>query len=135
MTGMNPRHSSCNCGSEGKTTIIYSCSGLGSNVGQLSNAAAIRLVNEGFGNGSCLAGIGGTVEKLIGVGTSAGRRIIIDGCPLACGKKIMDTQGLAIDDYVIITDLGIEKVPGPGYDEHDLETVVNAVKRQDVSHG
>ena len=129
---MNQQQSSCNCGSEGKTTIIYSCSGLGSNVGQLSNAAACHLTNEGFGNGSCLAGVGGTVEKLIGIGKAANQRIVIDGCPLACGKKIMDAQGLTVDNYVIITDLGIEKVPGPGYDERDLETVIRAVKRQDV---
>jgi uncharacterized metal-binding protein len=129
---MNQQQSSCNCGSEGKTTIIYSCSGLGSNVGQLSNAAACRLTNEGFGNGSCLAGVGGTVEKLIGIGKAANQRIVIDGCPLACGKKIMDAQGLTVDNYVIITDLGIEKVPGPGYDEGDLEMVISAVKRQDV---
>ena len=75
---------------------------------------------------------GGTVEKLIGIGKAANQRIVIDGCPLACGKKIMDAQGLAIDDYVIITDLGIEKVPGPGYDERDLETVIGAVKHQDL---
>lgn len=129
---MNKQQLSCNCGSEGKTTILYSCSGLGSNVGQLSNAAAVHLTNEGFGNGSCLAGIGGTVEKLIGVGKSANRRIVIDGCPMACGKKIMDAQGLAIDDYMIITDLGIEKVPGPAFAEQDLEVVVNAVKRQNI---
>ncbi|MEI7434610.1 MAG: putative zinc-binding protein [Methanomicrobiales archaeon] len=129
---MNQQQSSCNCGSEGKTTIIYSCSGLGSNVGQLSNAAACRLTNEGFGSGSCLAGIGGSVEKLMGLGKAADRRIVIDGCPLACGKKIMVAQGLTIDDYVVITDLGIEKVPGPVFDECDLEMVVNAVKSQCV---
>ncbi len=80
---MNQQQSSCNCGSEGKTTILYSCSGLGSNVGQLSNAAAARLTNEGFGNGSCLAGIGGTVERLIGsrkIGKQAGcHRWLPDG--------------------------------------------------------
>ncbi|MCX6699413.1 MAG: putative zinc-binding protein [Methanomicrobiales archaeon] len=99
---MSQQNSCGNCGSEGKTAIIYSCSGLGSNVGQLSNAAACRLTNEGFGNGSCLAGVGGSVEKLIGIG------------------------------YVIITDLGIEKVPGPNFNERDLETVICAVKHQDL---
>jgi uncharacterized metal-binding protein len=125
---MNKKNSSCNCGSEGETTIIYSCSGLGSNVGQLSNAVACRLTNEGFGKGSCLAGVGGAVEKLTGVGKAANRRIVIDGCQLACGKSIMDAQGLPIDQYIIITDLGIEKVPGPAFDERDVEIIINAVK-------
>ena len=115
MIGMNQQPPLCNCGPEGKTTIIYSCSGLGSNVGQLSNAAARRLTLDGFGKGSCLAGVGGTVDKLVEVGKSANQRIVIDGCSLACGKNIMDAKGLAVDDYVIITDLGIEKVPGPAF--------------------
>ena len=129
---MNRQNSSCNCGSEGKNILIYSCSGLGSNVGQLSNAAACRLTDEGFGSGSCLAGVGGSIEKIVGTGKSADRRIVIDGCPLACGKKIIEAHGLALDRYVVITDLGIEKVPGPDYNEHDLEAVVNAVKHQDL---
>ena len=47
--------------------MILACSG-GSNVGQLSNQAAIELTHEGFGKMFCLAGIGGhTVDKeLIG---------------------------------------------------------------------
>ncbi|MDP3563088.1 MAG: putative zinc-binding protein [Methanoregula sp.] len=121
--------SSCNCGAEGKTRIIYACSGIGSNVGQLANAAACKLAREGFGGGSCLAGVGGGIEKLVGVGKSADERIVIDGCPIACAKKIMDDKGLSIDRYVLITDLGITKTPGPAYADSDVQTVVNAVKK------
>jgi len=38
--------------------MILSCSG-GSNVGQLSNEAAVELPQEGFGKMFCLAAIGG----------------------------------------------------------------------------
>jgi uncharacterized metal-binding protein len=125
---MEAQKSSCSCGAEGKTRIIYSCSGIGSNVGQLANAAACRLTREGYGGGSCLAGVGGGIEKLIGMGKAADERIVIDGCPVACAKKIMDDKGLAIDRYVLITDLGITKTPGPAFSETDVQTVVNAVK-------
>jgi uncharacterized metal-binding protein len=118
----------CSCGAEGKKRIIYSCSGIGSNVGQLANAAACRLANEGYGGGSCLAGVGGGIGKLVEMGKSADERIVIDGCPVACAKKIMDDKGLAIDRYVLITELGIAKTPGPAFDERDVQTVVNAVK-------
>ena len=84
---------------------------------------------EGYGGGSCLAGVGGGIEKLVSVGKSADERIVIDGCPVACAKKIMDDKGLAIDRYVLITDLGITKIPGPAYDGRDVQTVVNAVKK------
>ncbi|MDP2798166.1 MAG: putative zinc-binding protein [Methanoregula sp.] len=126
---MEGQQSSCNCGAEGKTRIIYSCSGIGSNVGQLANAAACRLAREGYGGGSCLAGVGGGIEKLVDVAKSADERIVIDGCPVGCAKKIMDDKGLSIDRYVLITDLGITKFPGPAYDGSDVQTVVNAVKK------
>ncbi|MCJ7742318.1 MAG: putative zinc-binding protein, partial [Methanoregula sp.] len=105
------------------------CSGIGSNVGQLANAAACQLASEGYGGGSCLAGVGGGIEKLVGAGKAADERIVIDGCPVACAKKIMDDKGLSIDRYVLITDLGITKTPGPAYAESDVQTVINAVKK------
>lgn len=125
---MEAPKSSCGCGAQGKTRIIYSCSGIGSNVGQLANAAACRLTADGYGGGSCLAGVGGGIGKLVDMGRGADERVVIDGCPVACAKKIMDDQGLSIDRYILITDLGISKTPGPAYAESDVQTVVNAVR-------
>jgi len=126
---MEQQQSPCSCGAEGKTRIIYSCSGIGSNVGQLANAAACRLTLEGFGGGSCLAGVGGGIEKLIGVGKAADERVVIDGCPVACAKKIMNDKGLRIDRYVMITELGFIKTPGPAFNENDVQTVMDAVRK------
>ena len=125
---MEQQQSSCTCGNGKTTRIIYSCSGIGSNVGQLANAAACRLTLEGFGSGSCLAGLGGNVDKLISTGREADERVVIDGCPVACAKKIMDISGLPINCYVMITELGIEKTPGPVFNEKDVQTVIDAVK-------
>jgi uncharacterized metal-binding protein len=125
---MEVQRSSQGCGAAGKNRIIYSCSGIGSNVGQLANAAACRLAREGYGGGSCLAGIGGGIGKLVGIGKAAEERVVIDGCPVACAKKIMDDQGLAVDRYVLITDLGIAKTPGPMFSESDVQTVIDAVR-------
>jgi uncharacterized metal-binding protein len=125
---MEAQKSSCSCGDEGKTRIIYACSGIGSNVGQLANAAACQLAREGYGSGSCLAGVGGGIEKLVGIGKTADERIVIDGCPVACAKKIMDNQGIGIDRYVMITDLGITKTPGPLFAVSEVQRVVDAAK-------
>ena len=125
---MEQQQSTCSCGAEGKTRIIYSCSGIGSNVGQLANAAACQLASKGYGGGSCLAGVGGGIEKLVGVGKAADERIVIDGCPVACAKKIMNDKRLRIDRYVMITELGVIKTPGPAFDENDVQTVVDAVR-------
>jgi uncharacterized metal-binding protein len=123
---MEVQRSSQGCGAR----IIYSCSGIGSNVGQLANAAACRLASEGYGGGSCLAGVGGGIEKLVGIGKAAEERVVIDGCPVSCAKKIMDDQGLGIDRYVLITDLGIAKTPGPVFSESDVQTVIDAVRNR-----
>jgi uncharacterized metal-binding protein len=40
----------------------------------------------------------------------------------------MDISGLPINRYVMITELGIEKTPGPVFSESDLQTIVDAVK-------
>jgi len=126
---MEQQQSTCNCGAEGKTRIIYSCSGIGSNVGQLANAAACQLASERYGGGSCLAGVGGGIEKLISAGTAADERILIDGCPVACGKKIMDDKGLRIDRYVMITELGLIKTSGPAFNKNDIQMVIDAVRK------
>jgi uncharacterized metal-binding protein len=126
---MEQQQSMCSCGAEGKTRVIYSCSGIGSNVGQLANAAACQLASEGYGGGSCLAGVGGGSEKLIGVGKAADERIVIDGCPVACAKKIMDDKRIRIDRYVMITELGVIKTPGPTFNENDVQTVIDAVRK------
>jgi uncharacterized metal-binding protein len=127
---MEAQKASGSCGAGGKTRIIYSCSGIGSNVGQLANAAACRLTTEGYGGGSCLAGVGGGIERLVGAAKGADERVVIDGCPVACAKKIMDDRGLAIDRYVLITDLGITKTPGPAFRQDDVQTVVDAVRKE-----
>jgi uncharacterized metal-binding protein len=126
---MEQQQPSCTCGNGKTTRIIYSCSGIGSNVGQLANAAACRLALEGFGGGSCLAGVGGNVDKLIAAGSAADERVVIDGCPVACAKKIMDERGLSVNRYVVITELGIEKTTGPVFKESNVQAVVDAVKK------
>ena len=45
-------------------TMILACSGA-SNVGQLSNQAAVELTREGYGQMFCLAAIGARLEKFV----------------------------------------------------------------------
>ncbi len=45
-------------------TMILACAG-GSNVGQLSNQAAVELTQEGFGKLFCLAGIGAHLSGFV----------------------------------------------------------------------
>jgi uncharacterized metal-binding protein len=96
------------CLCEPNEILIFSCAG-SSNVGQIANQAAVRLAQEGVGRYFCLAGIGGHVSRMI-ESTKAGKMLIaIDGCPVGCAKKTLEHTGFNIDEYVQVTDLGIEK--------------------------
>jgi len=96
------------CLCEPTEILIFPCSG-GSNVGQIANGAGVKLTQEGMGKFFCLAGIGGHVSGMI-ESTKVGKVIVaIDGCPVACAKKTLEHAGFNIDEYVQVTDLGIEK--------------------------
>ncbi len=89
--------------------MIFPCSG-GSNVGQISNEVGRRLTVDNKGVMFCLAGLGGDVEALVERAKSAERILVIDGCPVACAKKVLDRHGIA-HEWLELTGLGIEKCP------------------------
>ena len=107
--------------------LIFCCSGA-SNVGILSFQAAIRLAQDGFGAFSCIAGIGSKNPPMIRKAKSAGERVVIDGCPIGCARKIMDSNLIQFDRYVIVTELGINKIHGLDIENSDLDSVVRGVK-------
>jgi uncharacterized metal-binding protein len=88
--------------------LIFSCAD-SSNVGQIANQAAIMLAQKGMGRYFCLAGIGGHVSGMFESTKAAKMLIAIDGCPVACAKKTLEHTGFNIDEYVQVTELGIEK--------------------------
>jgi uncharacterized metal-binding protein len=107
--------------------LIFCCSGA-SNVGILSFRAAIRLAREGFGTFSCIAGIGSRNPPMIRAAKSAGERVVIDGCPIGCARKIMEMNQVPVDRYVIVTELAIDKTHDLDIEDNDIGTVVQEVK-------
>jgi len=117
------------CLCEPSEILIFPCSG-GSNVGQIANQAGVKLTQDGVGNIFCLAGIGGHVSGMI-ESTKAGKVIIaIDGCPVACAKKTLEHAGFNIDEYVQVTDLGIEKNHDFNLNPEDVRKVVDHLRSQ-----
>ena len=103
------------CLCEPSEILIFPCSG-GSNVGQIANGAGVKLTQSGMGKFFCLAGIGGHISGMV-ESTKAGKMLVaIDGCSVACAKKTLEHAGFNIDEYVQVTDLGIEK-------NHDLNPI------------
>jgi len=95
------------CTPEGNIMIL-ACSG-GSNVGQLSNQAAIELTQEGFGKMFCLAGIGGHLGGFVQSAKDVPAVVAIDGCEVGCAKAILEHTEISTKNYMVLTDLGIEK--------------------------
>jgi len=116
----------CSCGANEPKRIIFPCAGQ-ANTGQISNRAAIQLTEEGFGSIACTALLATGAEGLVKNAKNADEVVVIDGCPVACGLKIAEAQGITPDQHVIVTDCGIEKASSTEYTEDDIENVVATV--------
>jgi len=107
--------------------MILACSG-GSNVGQLSNQAAVELTREGFGKMFCLAGIGGQLSGFVQSAKDVPQMMAIDGCPVGCAKAILEQANVPLENYIVVTELGIEKNKDFNLKPEDIQAVRNAVK-------
>ena len=81
------------CGETGTKRTLFSCSGGGSNVGQLSNEAALRLGREGYGKFFCLAGIAAGIAGIVEQTRASDERVVIDGCPMSARKSSWTRPG------------------------------------------
>jgi uncharacterized metal-binding protein len=57
---------------------------------------------------TCLAAIGANLSGFVASARSADMNVVIDGCPVACGKKQFEVLGLK-HEHFIMTDYGVEK--------------------------
>jgi uncharacterized metal-binding protein len=115
------------CCATDQNTMILACSG-GSNVGQLSNQAAIELTQEGFGKMFCLAGIGGHLGGFVQSPKDVPAMVAIDGCEVGCVKAILDYAKIPTKNYLVLTELGIEKNKDFNLKAEDIRKVKAAVQ-------
>lgn len=108
--------------------MILACSG-GSNVGQLSNQAAVELTKEGFGSMYCLAGIGAAISGFVQSAKDVDEMVVIDGCPIGCARGVLKQKGVPEKNYLVITDLGFEKAKKFDLDRLDIEKVKDAIRK------
>jgi uncharacterized metal-binding protein len=96
--------------------MVLACSGA-SDLGHVSDLVARKLRDKGVRKMNCLAVIGAGIEKSI-EDFKTKNILVIDGCPVDCGKKIMEKNGLTDYNYLRITDLGFEKGKTPPTEEN-----------------
>lgn len=102
--------------------VIYACSGC-SDAGELADRIARRLAQDGCGNMSCLAGIGGRVKHLVAVAEGAGRILVIDGCPINCARRTLELAGIRNFEHLALHDLGVRKGACPATEERVIQGV------------
>lgn len=120
---------SSGCGSNGKSRLLYACSGA-ADVGQIADLTARQLAKEKFGAMSCLSGIGAGLSGFLDSAKEADN-IVIDGCPVSCGKKMFEQHGLPFTEFVI-TQQGVIKGSTPATPEV-TERMAEALKSSVVA--
>ena len=112
----------CGCGTEKeRNVIITACSGA-ANVGLLADRVARGLRAESIGSMICMAALGAELSGYIESAKSADLNLVIEGCPVSCGKKIYDKLGIK-HLQLVMTDFGVEKGKTVITDELVAETV------------
>ena len=114
------------CVSDG-SIMILACSG-GSNVGQLANQAAVELTQEGFGKFFCLAGVGAHLSGFVQSAKDVPNLVVIDGCGVGCAKGILEHSAIPLKNYLVVTDLGIEKNKDFKLRNTDVQKLKDAVQ-------
>lgn len=103
----------CHCSSS--EYIVIACSGA-CDLGQVSDLVARKLRDNKIRKMNCLAAAAAGKEPTIDMFKQA-NLLLIDGCQLDCGKRILDKAGIGNYRYLRLTDMGYAKGNTPVCDE------------------
>ncbi len=90
-----------------KRGIVLACSGA-SDLGELTDKLARKLGSNGDYQMKCLAMVSADDKSLL-ASLQKSKTLVIDGCDLDCGRKIMEEAWLSNYQYVKLSDLGYIK--------------------------
>ena len=109
----NANQKGCLCDSGEK--IVIACSGA-CDLGQVTDIVARKLRDNKVFKMNCLAAVGADVQPTIEA-FKAANLLMLDGCAVDCGKKILYKAGITNYKYIRMTDLGYTKGHTPVTDE------------------
>lgn len=135
-------HCACSCGcgtksncSEGcvtndASTKVYACGGA-SNVGVITFDLTKALHVAGKYEMGCSTCIGAGDCGCGGTETPDGKKdLLIDGCKVACLKKMFENKGITNFNHVIVTQLGIKKEATFDYDCDLIDKLMEDLERK-----
>ncbi|GAG61315.1 unnamed protein product [marine sediment metagenome] len=115
------------CCCNAKSKLIYSCSGA-ANTGEMADQISRKLAKEGYGNMTCLASVGAHISGFVESAKRADENITIDGCSVACAKKILEHIGVTPTKSYTLTEMGVEKGKTPS-NEEIISKISNKIKK------
>lgn len=114
-----PADANC-CAVNTGSRVVLTCSGA-SNLGQIANTMSTRLHHCGMAQMSCLAGIAADLPKFISGANKAGDLLLIDGCDISCGQKVLEKAGVNNYRYFVVSGLLPELSKEHRYDQVESE--------------
>jgi uncharacterized metal-binding protein len=117
--------SSCSGTCGAAPTLIASCSGR-SNVGQIANQVMVEVDKAGAAKSFCISGVGAGLSGFV-ESAKAARLVLVDGCPMQCGKKVLEKYQVEPYRYFVVTEMGIKKEDTVGDIGAGTRTVVDQV--------
>lgn len=100
----------CSC-TDSRNKTVFACSGA-ADLGLASDLLARKLHNNNVRSMKCLAFVSAGISEMIDSVRDT-NILVIDGCPLDCGKKTFEKNGLGDFVHLRLTDLGYEKGKTP----------------------
>ena len=115
------------CCAEGSNRMIVWCAGA-ANVGQMTNRIAVELSDEGYGRLFCLAGIAAQRGGFVRSVKDAEDMLVLDGCPIACARKIIEHVEATVKNHFIMTEWGVEKKMTHALDRDMTDRIKEEIK-------
>lgn len=113
------------CCTTSSDRFVVACSG-GSNVGQVTNLLAVKMTQQGVARMTCLAALGAHLPAYI-ESVKDTELVVLDGCPVACGKQIVEHIGIKDYKYFVISEMGIEKAKRFDQVENDTHVILGKI--------
>ncbi len=107
--------------------IIFACSG-GSNVGEITDLVARKLLRGKEALMSCPPALSGRIESYLTRLKEESQVIVLDGCPKDCVAKTMQHAGFSGFLHIRLSDLDLHKWEAD-VDEGSIEKVIHHIRK------
>ena len=104
------KNKNCSC-NDAAVKTVFACSGA-ADLGEISDLVARKLHRGEVRQMKCLAFIGGGIQNMID-SVRDSNMLVIDGCPLDCGRLTMEKNGISEFHHLRLTDMGYKKGQTP----------------------